>query len=97
MPASLFVFYSRTDADYVQRLAAHLRSRGLDPWFDRDIANSDQRWQSIVERMRSCDAVVLVMSPELERSDWVVKEVLLARRETSRSSRCCCVGTACRW
>ena len=44
MPASLFVFYSRTDADYVQRLAAHLRSRGLDPWFDREIAYSDQRW-----------------------------------------------------
>jgi tetratricopeptide (TPR) repeat protein len=79
--ARVFISYGRTERDYVEQLAPYLAAQGLEAWFDRDIAYSAQWWQAIVDRIRSSHALVLVMTPELEQSEWVVKEVLLARRE----------------
>lgn len=81
MGQSCFISYSRKDTAYVEQLAAHLESEGVGAWFDSHIEYSTQWWQQIVERIRGCSALVVVMSPALEESEWVAKEVLLARRE----------------
>ena len=58
----------------------HLRTRGLDPRFDWNITYSARWWSTIVNELRDADAVVLVMSPELEDSVWVEREILFAQR-----------------
>jgi hypothetical protein len=82
MPTKVFISYSRRDLLYTERLAAHLRGHGIDVWFDREIVYSAQWWQAIVDEIRATDAVVVVMTPALEESEYVVREVLLARRES---------------
>ena len=41
----------------------------------------DRWWQTIVRAIEASAAVVVVMTPEAERSRWVEREVLLAERE----------------
>jgi tetratricopeptide (TPR) repeat protein len=77
----VFISYSRTDADYVAALTDYLRDAGIAAFYDKDISYGDQWWGAIVKRIRACSAMVVVMTPALEASDWVVKEILLARRE----------------
>jgi hypothetical protein len=38
----VFISYSRRDADYVARLAAHLERAGVPVFYDSDIGYSDQ-------------------------------------------------------
>lgn len=72
----LFVCYShRGDREYVEALTEYLTSAGLSVWFDREIATGD-RWESVIRaQIDSCAALIVVMSPEAEDSDWVSREI----------------------
>jgi len=75
----VFVSYGRADSSYVRRLVAYLTRSGVDVWFDNDIPTGD-RWKTVLEeRVTSCRALLLVMSPDAGHSAWVAKEVTLAR------------------
>jgi tetratricopeptide (TPR) repeat protein len=74
----VFVSYAHSDIAYVRRLVNHLTERGVTVWFDEDIASGD-RWNTVLrDRVRDCDALVLVMSPAAAASEWVRREVDLA-------------------
>ncbi len=77
----IFVSYSRTDQDYTRRLAEDIRHRGFDVWMDDRIDFGDRWWRTIVKAIRESSAVVVVMTPEAEQSEWVEREILLAQRE----------------
>ncbi|NDJ52277.1 MAG: TIR domain-containing protein [Chloroflexi bacterium] len=79
-PQQIFVSYSRQDADYVQRLKTFLESNGLQVWFDEQIEQGDQWFNEIHAAIQNSPAVIVVMSPEAEASEWVHKEILLAKR-----------------
>jgi hypothetical protein len=75
----VFVSYSRSDQDYVDRLVAHLRGEGLDVWIDTNI-DYGSTWPSVIrDAVDSCDAFVVVMTPEAERSEWVANEIQRAK------------------
>jgi len=60
----LFVSYSRTDAQFVDRLTAALEADGHDVWVDtEDIVGSEQWRASIVAGVQRADAVLLLVSP----------------------------------
>jgi nucleotide-binding universal stress UspA family protein len=77
----VFISYGREDQAYARQLAADLRSRGFGAWMDDRIDTGDRWWQTIVQAVRASAAVIVVMTPEAEQSEWVEKEMLLAQRE----------------
>jgi hypothetical protein len=60
-------------------LTDYLESEGLSVWVDDRIDQGDRWWRSIVENIRKCAAMVVVMTPESENTDWVEKEYLYAK------------------
>ncbi|WP_327037997.1 toll/interleukin-1 receptor domain-containing protein [Micromonospora maris] len=77
----VFISYSRRDIGYVRRLVAYLRSSDIEVWMDGQIPNGTRWDQVLKERIDSAVAVVLVMSPAAEASDWVNAEVDRARAQ----------------
>jgi hypothetical protein len=52
---------------------------GFDVWVDNaEIRSSDNWWEKIVQALRTCSALVVVMTPEARASQWVQREVTLA-------------------
>jgi hypothetical protein len=75
----IFISYSRKDTEFVRRLAGDLEQAGYDAWWDVEELRGGQAWAAeIEEHVRACDAVVVVLSPDSNRSEWVGKETLLA-------------------
>jgi len=81
MSDHVFISYSREDRAYVRRLADDLRGNGFEVWMDKRIECGDRWWQEVVKAVHACAALVVVMTPDAERSEWVEKEIMLAQRE----------------
>ena len=77
----VFISYSHDgDGAYVERLAAFLTQRGVRVWFDREIISGD-RWHEVIqERIDSCAALIVVMSPAAQQSVWVNREITQAEK-----------------
>ena len=79
MPRHAFVSYSRTDSDYVEQLIVWLGDWNIPIWSDAGIDYGSQ-WPAVVrDAVDGAGAVVVVMSPAAESSEWVDRE--LARAE----------------
>lgn len=75
----VFVSYSTKNSEYAYKLADKLRTQGFDVWIDNaELRSSDNWWESIVLALRSCNAVIVIMTPEAKQSKWVQREVTLA-------------------
>lgn len=75
MAGHVFVSYSRQDQAYARELADHLKRAGLAVWIDDDVDYGD-RWESVIrQRLDSCAALVVIMTPAAEDSEWVRIEV----------------------
>ncbi|GAA1299783.1 TIR domain-containing protein [Saccharothrix xinjiangensis] len=78
--AHVFISYSRRQQPYARRLAGHLRvEHGIDTWIDDELITGD-RWERVIHtRIDECAALVVLMSPESEASDWVDLEITRAQ------------------
>jgi len=75
----VFISYSRTDMDFVRRLALDLQSAGVDVWWDlSDIQGSDVWERKIEEGLRSSQYFIIVLTPASLESRWVRREYLTA-------------------
>jgi tetratricopeptide (TPR) repeat protein len=71
----VFVSYSREDQPYARELAGHLRRVGLAVWIDDDV-DYGGRWERVIcEQVDTCAALVVIMTPAAENSEWVRNEV----------------------
>ncbi len=75
-----FISYSHADATYVKRLAGYLESYGLPAWYDADLPWGARFTQEIRQRITDALAVIVVMSPAAEDSEWVEREILEGQR-----------------
>jgi hypothetical protein len=73
--AHVFISYSRDDLAYVERLAAYLRAEGIPVWFDRHILEGSRWAEVIADKIDTCAAAIIVMSPGAERSKWISREI----------------------
>jgi serine/threonine protein kinase len=80
VPQHVFISYSRRDKEYARQLAEYLRRGGFKVWIDDQIDYGDAWFREINEAIKSCAAFALLMSPDSEQSEWVQKEILLAKR-----------------
>ena len=77
----IFISYSRRNQTYARALAEDLREHGFDVWIDDRIDIGDRWFAVIVRAIETCGAVVVVMSPDSEKSEWVQREILIAQRD----------------
>lgn len=75
----VFISYSRQDNTFAHRLAQDLRNAGQTVWMDVSTLRAGQDWADEIDRaVRACDALILVVSPDSMKSEWVSKETILA-------------------
>lgn len=80
MAGHAFISYSRHDREYAEALAAFLSQLGIRVWTDRGISFG-QNWRRETERaIREAAAIILLMSPSADQSQWVTDEIRFARR-----------------
>jgi serine/threonine protein kinase len=70
----IFISYARKDNDYVYTLARELRRIGLSIWIDQDISTGANWDKSIEEALKSCDKMLLIVSPASMLSENVQDE-----------------------
>lgn len=76
----VFLSYSRSDREYVSRLAGWLEGHGVKVWFDHDI-DYGAKWKAEIQnQLDSAIAVLVVMSKSARGSAWVAREVKRAKR-----------------
>ena len=71
------------------KLVEHPQEAGFEVWVDTEI-HYGTRWENEVRRqIETAAAMVVVMTPDAERSEHVGNELIWARRLKIRSCRCC--------
>ena len=79
-PPYVFISYARADQGYVTDLVKHLNDHGVVCWVDTDTDYGD-RWPKVIRgRVDGCAALVVVMTPTSEESEWVEREIVRAQQ-----------------
>lgn len=82
----IFISYSRHDSEMVDQFIEQLTKAGIKSWVDREDIKAGNSWRvQIVEAIDTCDAFVLMLSPNSAASKNVHKEVILAQ-DSARST-----------
>jgi len=74
----VFISYSHKDREYAHKLANELKRQGIETWFD-DRTDQQGKWPRVnQEGLDTCSTLIVVMSPDSHKSDWVQNEVRYA-------------------
>lgn len=78
---TIFISYSRRDAEFMERLSTDLKIAGFSLWVDtQNLTPGTASWErAIRDAIRDAVAVVLVASPDALQSDYVQGELTLAQ------------------
>jgi len=77
--AHIFISYAREDSEFALRLASDLRSEGVDIWLDQLDIPPGIRWDRAIEQaLRTCDRLLIILSPASVASENVMDEVAFA-------------------
>ena len=83
--STVFVSYSRVDAELARSIYSGLEQLGFKMWRDRsNMIGGEDWWQQIEDAIRNSDSMVLCLSPEALLSPIVAKEWRYARQVGTR-------------
>lgn len=72
---SLFISHSKDDGDFAENLKFTLEKEGFLGWIDTDVLEAGADWrQGIDDAILKSIAVILVLSPEAKKSEYVTYE-----------------------
>jgi len=78
----VFISYSRVDEDFARRLATDLDRLGAEVWIDVDDTPPGANWSTAVQQgLDTCDALLLIISPDAMASKNVEDEWQYVRDE----------------
>ena len=78
--AQVFTSYSRRDTEVVDSIVAKMSQAGMSVWIDREAIKAGNSWRvQIVQAIDTCQAFVLMLSPNSAASDNVRKEIDLSQ------------------
>ena len=78
--AQVFTSYSRRDTEIVDTIVGKMTQAGLNVWIDREAIKAGNQWRvQIVQAIDTCQAFVLMLSPNSAASDNVRKEIDLSQ------------------
>ena len=76
----IFLSYCRRDARLMRRLRADLHAEGFTVWTDENLKLGSAPWLETVDQMLcSAMCVIVVLTPDLRKSEWVGKELAMAK------------------
>lgn len=75
MAGYAFLSYARANLDYAARLERFLEAKGIETWYDQEIPHRGRWLVALKEKIRNCQALVVVMTPEADESVWVEREL----------------------
>ena len=76
----VFTSYSRRDTEVVDTIVGKMSQAGITVWIDREAIKAGNTWRvQIVQAIDTCNAFVLMLSPNSAASDNVRKEIDLAQ------------------
>jgi hypothetical protein len=85
---SCFISYSNKDQDFAQKLHDDMQSNGVRCWFDReDMKIGDPIRPTIDSQIRLRDKLLVILSVNSVKSEWVGDEVEGALEEENKSNR----------
>lgn len=71
----IFISYSRKDMGFARRLAGDLERAGYDVWWDISDLRGGEDWVRVIPAaIESSQYMLVVLSPDSVRSEWVEKE-----------------------
>src|SRR5262245_7696355 len=77
---NVMLSYRSSDLAVMEEVAAHLRTRGIDPWIDRQGIAPGTRWRdALLQELKSCDKFIAVLSSAYLRGEHCRMEVFIAR------------------
>ena len=76
----VFIGYSRRDEDVMRKIVVFLRSNGIRVWVDNEkLVPGTPVWEAEIEKaLRTCSAMVVLLSPDAKQSVWVRRELSFA-------------------
>ena len=79
----VFICYAHKDQDFVEHLVVSLRRSGINVWIDKSgLKPSTPDWEAAVRgAIEDAQAVLLVASPDSQRSLYVRDELTIARQK----------------
>lgn len=78
----VFISYSRRNKVFAERLARDLGDAGMEVWIDfRQIHGGEQWKDEIFRGIERSEMVVVCLSPDAVKSEWVQREILTARQQ----------------
>lgn len=79
IPRHVFISYSRRDEAMMVRLRDDMQDERLIVWTDEALTPGDPSWQMAIESaIENAGCVVVVLSPEAKKSEWVRAELQYA-------------------
>ena len=77
----IFISYHRDEEEkeYVEELERYLKEWDFSVWFDKNIPAGAIWWQKIEEEISQCSIVIVVMTPACNDSDYIKKEIAMAK------------------
>ena len=80
-----FISYARADGEFVLRLAAELRAKGVSLWLDKfDIKPGADWGRSVDAALEACETFLIILSPASVASDNVLDELTTALDDKKR-------------
>ncbi len=84
--ASCFISYSSKDADFVERLYADIKTKGVPCWFAPEDLKGGDRFRDVIEKNITVhEKMLLILSQNSIESPWVEREVLTAQEREDRT------------
>ena len=84
----VFISYARADEDFAKALSTQLIKRGLSVWnADDEVLPGDNIWLQIGEALRKSRAMVVLVSPDSMRSEYVRHEIEYALGDPNYEGR----------
>jgi len=78
----VFLSYSRSDAAMMHRVAEDLRREGFQIWNDEQLEPGTDSWKTAIQTaLENSATVVVLLSPDAKKSEWIERELDYARAQ----------------
>jgi len=75
----VFLSYAQSDREVAKELVSHLEKAGHNVWFADDALFPGENWAlEVGKALDESEAMVVLLSPQAMKSDWVRKEIEFA-------------------
>lgn len=86
--SKVFLSYDRRDRLKVSAVSEHLRKAGFELWDPALDLVAGEEWATAIQKaLRSCDGMIVFLSPDAIQSGWVLREIEYALGARHMSGR----------